>query len=278
MMICPQPPPILATSRWRLIKAVILMALCLGKPATGQQSEPIDFIRQVAPILQQRCLNCHGVSKAEGGLRLHNATATRRGGDSGAVLVVGKSDQSELLRRLKTNDVEERMPLKLKPLTRKEVQLLVAWIDQGANWPANYTIAPPVKARAEQAARHWAFQPLVVPTLPLLAGQAAIKNGIDPFVHARLQQEKVQLSPASDRVTLIRRVTLDLIGLPPTPAEVSEFLEDRRPDAYQRLVNRLLASPHYGERWARPWMDLCHYADTDGYLTDQQRPGRLALP
>jgi hypothetical protein len=272
MMICPQPPPTVATSRWRLIQAVMLMALCLGKPATGQQSEPIDFIRQVAPILQQRCLNCHGVSKAEGGLRLHNATATRRGGDSGAVLVVGKSDQSELLRRLKTNDVEERMPLKLKPLTRKEVQLLVAWIDQGASWPAKYTIAPPAKARAEQAARHWAFQPLSAPSLPAPAGRAASNNGVDPFVQARLHQEKVQPLPVADRVTLIRRVTLDLIGLPPTPAEVSEFLEDQRPDAYQRLVNRLLASPHYGERWARPWMDLCHYADTDGYLTDQQRP------
>ena len=272
MMICPQPPPTVATSRRRLIQAVILMALCLGKPATGQQPGPIDFIRQVAPILQQRCLNCHGASKAEGGLRLHQAAATRRGGDSGVVLVVGKSDQSELLRRLKTNDVEERMPLKLKPLTRNEVQLLAAWIDQGANWPADYTIAPPAKARAEQAARHWAFQSLVVPTLPVVPGPAAINNGIDSFVQARLQQEKVQPSPTAKRDTLIRRVTLDLIGLPPTPAEVSEFLEDRRPDAYQRLVDRLLASPHYGERWARPWMDLCHYADTDGYLTDQQRP------
>jgi hypothetical protein len=272
MMICPQPPPTVATSRRRLILAVMLMALWLEKPANGQQPEPIDFIRQVAPILQQRCLNCHGARNAEGGLRLHQAAATRRGGDSGAVLVAGKSDQSELLRRLKTNDVEERMPLKLKPLTREEVQVLVAWIDQGANWPANYTIAPPAKARAEQAARHWAFQPLQQPSTPGPMGSAKTNNAIDRFILVRLQQEKVQPSPAADRVTLIRRVTLDLIGLPPTPAEVAEFLKDSRPDAYQRLVERLLASPHYGERWARPWMDLCHYADTDGYLTDQQRP------
>ncbi|MFP6620515.1 MAG: DUF1549 domain-containing protein, partial [Pirellulaceae bacterium] len=248
------------------------MALLLGKPAVGQQPQEIDFVRQVAPILQQRCLNCHGATKAEGGLRLHQAAATRRGGDSGAVLVAGKSEQSELLRRLKTDDAEERMPLKLKPLTQQEVDLLAAWIDQGASWPAEYTIVPPAKARAEQAARHWAFQPLQRPAFPASVEQLKTSNGIDRFVQARLQQEKVRPSAAADRVTLIRRVTLDLLGLPPTPQEVTQFLEDRRPDAYQRLVDRLLASPHYGERWARPWMDLCHYADTDGYLTDQQRP------
>lgn len=264
--------PTTIANRWQPILAVMLMVLLLGKPAAGQPTKAVDFVRQVAPILQQRCLNCHGTSKAEGGLRLHDAAATKRGGDSGPVLVPGKSDQSELLRRLKTADVQERMPLKLKPLTQQEVGLVASWIDQGADWPANYTITPVEKARAQQAARHWAFQPLQQPAIPGPAGQSTTNHAIDRFVQARLHQEKVHPSPAADRVTLIRRVTLDLLGLPPTPEEVNDFLQDRRPDAYQRLVDRLLASPHYGERWARPWMDLCHYADTDGYLTDQQRP------
>ena len=260
------------TSLWPWFPVVTLFVLLSGKFVAGQDQGRVDFIQQIVPILQQRCLNCHGASKAEGGLQLHDAAATRRGGDSGAVLVPGKSDQSELLRRLKTIDLQERMPLKLKPLTNQEVGLLTSWIDQGAEWPASYTIAPLEKARAQQAARHWAFQPLQQPAIPGGDDHPGTRNAIDRFIQARLDREEVQQSPSADRVTLIRRVTLDLLGLPPTPREVNDFLQDRRPDAYQRLVDRLLASPHYGERWARPWMDLCHYADTDGYLTDQQRP------
>ena len=119
---------------------------------------------------------------------------------------------------------------------------------------------------------HWSFRPIAYPIPPRVRQSNWPRNGIDSFVLARLEKENIAPSPEADRVTLIRRVTLDLIGLPPTPDEVAEFLADERPEAYERLVDRLLASPHYGERWARPWLDLCHYGDSDGHLTDQLRP------
>jgi hypothetical protein len=125
---------------------------------------------------------------------------------------------------------------------------------------------------AVERQRHWAYRPIKRPRLPPLESAKRVRNAIDAFVLRRLQGEKIRPSAQADRATLLRRVTLDLIGLPPTPAEVNAFLHDQSPSAYERAVDRLLASPHYGERWARPWMDLCHYADSDGYLTDQLRP------
>ena len=262
-----------AVSCWRIQLALLLiLAVVLRERATGQEVLSVDFVRQVAPILQQRCLKCHGPGAAKGGLRLHNAGAAVRGGDSGAVLVPGKSGRSELLRRLKTGDAEERMPLKVTPLSKTEIQSIAAWIDQGAKWPDKFTIVPYEQARAQQAASHWAFQGLVRTPPPPCGDGAGMHNGLDCFIRQQLQKQGARASPPADRVTLIRRATLDLTGLPPTPREVAEFVADRSPGSYQRVVDRLLASPHYGERWARAWMDLCHYADTDGYLTDQQRP------
>lgn len=125
---------------------------------------------------------------------------------------------------------------------------------------------------AAAAEPHWSFRKITRPIPPRVRQSDWPRNGSDSFVLARLEKENVAPSPEADRVTLIRRVTLDLIGLPPTPEEVAEFIHDEQPDAYERLVDRLLASPHYGERWARPWLDLCHYGDSDGHLTDQLRP------
>ena len=129
-----------------------------------------------------------------------------------------------------------------------------------------------VTSLTSAAEPHWSFRKISRPTPPSVRQTDWPRNGSDSFVLARLEKENVAPSPEADRVTLIRRVTLDLIGLPPTPGEVAEFVYDEQPDAYERLVDRLLASPHYGERWARPWLDLCHYGDSDGHLTDQLRP------
>src|SRR2546430_746213 len=157
------------------------------------------------------------------------------------------------------------MPMGRDPLSDAQVKILRAWIDQGADWPQIATIAS-----AEQKT-HWAYVKPVRPELPVINDRAWPRNAIDYFVLARLEKEGVKPSPEADRATLIRRLSLDLIGLPPTPQEVDAFVNDKSPDAYDALVNRLLASPHYGERWGRHWLDLARYADTNGYEKDQPR-------
>jgi hypothetical protein len=231
---------------------------------------PVDFAGQVAPLLQARCLDCHGPDKAKGGLRLDRAEGLRQGGNSGAVVRPGQAAASRLLHVVAGTDKDGLvMPPRGRPrLTDPEVALLRAWIDQGAHWPDGLTLAAP----KGPAARHWAFRPLRSPPLPAIRHLQWARNPIDRFVLARLEREGIAPAPEADPATLARRVTLDLTGLPPEPAEVAAFLADRRPDAYERLVDRLLASPHYGERWARPWLDLGHYADTEGYLQDKVRP------
>jgi hypothetical protein len=189
------------------------------------------------------------------------------GGDAGPAIVRGKSGESLLIAVVTGAEGVTRMPLKKTPLTDAQIATLKAWIDGGAAAPAN---DPPDDGK--QGATHWAFVPPTRPDLPDIANlQSQISNPIDRFVLARLQEAKIAPSPAADRVTLIRRVSLDLIGLPPTPEEVQEFLKDTRPDAYERLVERLLASPHYGEKWGRHWLDQARYADSNGYSIDSAR-------
>jgi hypothetical protein len=238
----------------------------LPAPATAK----IDFVTHIAPILQAHCLACHG-TKAKGGLRLDTREHALKGSDSGAVLQPGKSADSRLI-HLVAGVAEDMlvMPPKGRRLSNQDIALLRAWIDQGAAWPTEVVLT--AKDGGKAAETHWAFQPLRRPNLPTFRQAGWVRNPIDRFIVSRLEAEGISPSSEADRATLIRRVTLDLIGLPPTPAEVEAFVQDNRPDAYQRLVDRLLASPHYGEKWARPWLDLCHYADSDGYLTDQLRP------
>jgi hypothetical protein len=145
---------------------------------------------------------------------------------------------------------------------------LKQWLSDGAHWPETSILQSPQTAARE----HWAFKTVQAPAVPNLAISHPVRNEIDSFVLSRLEQEKITAAPEADRVTLLRRVTLDLTGLPPSPDDVLRFLKDSAPNAYEREVDRLLSLPAYGERWARPWLDLCHFADTDGYLTDQKRP------
>ncbi len=230
----------------------------------------MDFITQVAPLFKQHCLSCHGPAKQESGLRLDTAASVLAGGDSGAAILPSQSAESLLIERVSETDEDAVMPPEGERLTTEQVAVLRTWIDEGAVWPEGVVLE--VSGLKPVAETHWAFQPIERPQVPEVRSGDWLRNAIDAFVVHRLEAEGLAPSPAAGRATLIRRVTLDLIGLPPTPAEIDDFLNDGRPGAYERLVDRLLASPHYGERWARPWLDLCHYADSDGYLTDQLRP------
>jgi hypothetical protein len=237
---------------------------------TGQlpplAARAVDFARDVAPILSKSCHRCHGPKKQEGGLALHVPDRALAGGDGGPVLVPGKSADSRLIRYVAGLDEENQMPPEGagEPLSPGQVGLLRAWIDQGAKWP----VATGRQARAND---HWSFQPPRRPPLPKVKGSDWPRNPIDHFVLARLEKEGLGPSPEADRTTLIRRLSLDLVGLPPTPEETDAFLADDRPDAYERLVDRLLASPYHGECWGRNWLDRARYADTNGYEKDRER-------
>ncbi len=223
-------------------------------------AKTVDFTRDVQPILVKRCLACHGPQQQMNGLRVDAADALLN------VVVPGDSAASKLIQRVSSTKKGFGMPPVGDPLSAAEIALLRGWIDQGAKVPT--TAAPAANPKTS----HWSFQPLQRPTPPPVRDRAWPRNSIDDFILARLEAEKIQPSPEANRNTLIRRLGLDLTGLPPTPAEVAAFLDDNHPDAYERLVDRLLASPHYGERCARTWLDLAHYADSDGYEKDLVRP------
>ncbi len=233
--------------------------------ATLLPAAPVDYVRDVKPILTQHCYRCHGASQQKSGMRADTAAFLRTGGDSGPSLVAGKSADSLLVQTiLGTHDDIARMPYKKPALTDAQIATIRTWIDEGAVAPAN---------EEPEKNIHWAFvAPVRVDPPKAKAAPAAwARNPVDAFILAQLAKEKIAPSPEADRVTLLRRVSLDLIGLPPTPAEVAAFLTDQSPDAYERVVERLLASPHHGERWARPWLDVARYADSNGYSIDAPR-------
>ncbi len=239
------------------LSAAVLLAFCAAAaPAFG--AAPVDYLREVKPILSTKCFVCHGNDHKKGDLRLDSAPAIMKGGDSGPAVIPGKSAESLLLQTvLGTAEDIKRMPLKKPPLSEGEIAILRNWIDQGAKAPADE--------------RHWSFIPPARPAEPAVKDSAWPRNAIDRFILARLEQEKIAPSPEADRLTLLRRAKLDLIGLPPTIDETDAFLADPRPDAYERVVDRFLASPHYGERWGRHWLDVARYADSNGYSIDAPR-------
>jgi hypothetical protein len=232
-------------------------------------SGSIDFERDVQPIFERNCLACHSSAKHKGGLRLDNGTDALKGGNSGVAIKPGHSDQSRLVHLTAGLDPDLKMPPEGKRLTAEEVGRLRAWIDQGAKWPKDLVLTA---KNAGNATLHWAFQPIERPALPQVAHRWWVRNPIDAFVLARLEAQKIVPSPEAERVTLIRRLSLDLLGLPPTPEEVDDFLKDTSTEAYEHLVDRLLGSAHYGERWGRHWLDLARYADSDGFEKDTGRP------
>jgi mono/diheme cytochrome c family protein len=243
--------------------AFLLSATCLLLAYSAAAAEPsAEFARDVKPLLERSCFNCHGPKKQRSGLRLDTAAGLSEGGDSGPVIVPGDSGKSRLVQAVTGATDVPVMPPKGPRLTEAEVGLVRKWIDQGAK-----------VAEASAAAKetHWSFRPVRRPDLPIVKNAAWVRNSIDAFVLARLEKEGIAPASEADRPTLLRRLSLDLIGLPPTPEEVDAFVKDARPDVYERVVDRLLASPHYGERWGRHWLDLARYADSNGYSIDSPR-------
>jgi hypothetical protein len=219
----------------------------------------LDFNRDIQPILQENCTQCHGPDEGhrKGKLRLDVREDAMKEQDGETAIVPGQPEKSAVVARVISDDPEEIMPppKAKKTLTAEQKEMLKRWIAEGAEYKG-----------------HWAFDPIKPPPVPAVAQSAWPRNDLDHFVLARLEKEKIAPSPEADRRTLCRRLSLDLIGLPPTPAEVEAFVQDTAPDAYERLVERLLASPHFGERWGRHWLDLARYADSDGYEKDLVRP------
>ena len=227
----------------------------------------VDFNRDIRPLFDERCANCHGASKQKGGFRLDQKAAALKGGDNHAPAIrPGESAASPLVQFVAGQVPDMLMPPRGEALTPAQIGLLRAWIDQGAAWPDDpAAAAPPVLT-------HWAFQPVTAPPLPEPQNRRWARTPVDRFILAQLEPAGLAPSPEADRRTLIRRLTLDLHGLPPTPEEVAAFEADAAPDAYERLVERLLASPHYGERWARHWLDVVRFAETHGFEMNQPRP------
>jgi len=247
-----------------------LLSLIVDQPAASlppASLKKVNFTTEIQPIFAASCLNCHGSKKQKGGLALHRKASAMAGGDDGPVIVPGKSLESRLIRYVGGLDDDHPMPPEGagKPLTPDQISLLRGWIDQGADWPDDS------RSGSSETSDHWSFRRPVRPELPEVPDPSWARNPIDRFVLARLDREGLKPSSEADRTTLIRRLSLDLIGLPPTIAEVDAFLSDDRPDSYEKLVDRLLASPHYGERWGRRWLDAARYADTNGYEKDRER-------
>ena len=257
---------------WLVTGCVVTLAGALAAraqapTAAARPPQTVDFVRDIRPVLEKHCFECHGPSKARGQLRLHTGALIRKGGASGAIVEPGHADQSLLYRRVMGLDADDQMPLDRDPLPAETLTLLKTWIEQGATLPAIDATAADVPAAQE----HWAYVKPVRPAIPSVRLASWPRLPIDRFVLAELERSGLAPSPEAGKAALLRRVTLDLIGLPPTRAELDAFLSDSSPDAYERVVDRLLASPHYGERWARPWLDLARYADTNGYEKDNRR-------
>ncbi|RCR68088.1 DUF1553 domain-containing protein [Larkinella punicea] len=246
--------------------AVVGVGLLLSS-FLGWFEERVDFNTQVKPLLNKNCIACHGGVKKAGGFSVlfrHEAVAPTKSGKP--AIVPGDADASEMIRRLTLTDHDDRMPLDAPPLKPEEIETLRNWIDQGAEW-----------------GDHWAYTRIEKPEIPQIGtfwsrlGLAKndetnwVKNEIDPFILEKLRGQSLKPSPETDRATLIRRVSLDLTGLPPTQQEVADFVKDQSPNAYEKVVDRLLASPAYGERWTALWLDLARYADSKGYEKDTER-------
>jgi hypothetical protein len=250
--------------------AFLIVAASLLMPVVAsadQPKNPVDFSRDVRPIFVRACYSCHGAQKQRGSLRLDRKIDAFKGGSLGNDIVPGKSADSLLLRAVSGLERDLVMPPKEKDrLPTEDVAILRAWIEQGAKWPED-------GAAVDNPLDWWSLRPLTRPKLPALSEKDAawIRTPIDAFVIAKLREKGLTPSPEADRRTLLRRLSFDLTGLPPTPQEMAIFLSDNSPDSYERLVERLLASPAYGERWARHWLDVVHYGETHGYDKDKPR-------
>jgi hypothetical protein len=256
-----------------LVRLLVLVLAAVQAPVRLLAAEPpkgpeaVSFEKSVAPLLLAKCIGCHSGSDAKGGLDLTIQERLRTGGESGPALVPGKLDQSPLWTRVSSDE----MPPK-HPLSASEKSIIKGWVEAGAVWTGG--ALDPLKHSTDQRAGYdwWSLQPLAKPIPPKSADLARARQPIDGYIEARLQERGLKPADPAEQRVLIRRVTFDLIGLPPTPDEIAEFLQDDRPDALERLVDRLLASPQYGERWARHWLDVVRFGESNGFERDLPRP------
>ncbi len=263
----------------------LLILLLVLAPALRAADGVAFFEAKVRPLLIARCYECHSAEKEiKGELALDAKAGWQRGGEHGAALVPGKPDDSLLIKAVSYGDPDLQMPPK-KRLTAGEVEILRAWVDMGAPDPRIAATAriTPLADKYEAARAHWAFQPVQTPSVPQVSANAVRRTGliagpqttIDNFIVAKLVVNGLQLSPPADKRTLIRRASFDLTGLPPSPEEVAAFVKDETPGAFARVVDRLLASPHYGERWGRYWLDVARFADTKGYVYSDREESKF---
>ncbi len=268
--------------RWDIFRYAVAMLIVAAVGAIKASPAPpaelpaaatraIDFAKDVEPILATSCYSCHGEKKQKGGLRLDSKSAAMQGGDNGPPILEGNGAGSMLIKFVTGLDPDNIMPAKGDRLSAEQIGVLRAWVDQGARWPVAAG-AVVVKDKAD----HWAFKPIANPALPAVHNLAWVRNPIDQFVLAKLEEKGMTPAQPADKRTLLRRICFDLTGLPPTPEQLQAFLADQSPVAYERVVDQLLASPRYGERWARHWMDVVHYAESHG--NDQDRERKNAWP
>lgn len=246
------------------LAAIANPAMPTGLPPAA--SHPVDFIKELEPLFAERCYDCHGEKKQESGMRADSRADLLKGGDNGPSIVVGKSAESILVQVLAdTHEDISAMPKKKEKFTPEQIGLVRAWIDQGAKWEGS------AAKSYSYNTNHWAFKAPARPAPPAVSNKKWSRTPTDNFILAKLDAEKLKPSPEADKITLLRRLSLDLIGLPPTPEQADAFVADKSSDAYAKQVERLLASPHYGEKWGRFWLDAARYADSDGFEKDKTR-------
>ena len=247
----------------------LLAAAATGFAATlpPAATHKVDFSKEIQPLLAKYCFECHDSKKQKNDLRLDVKESAFKGGESGPSILPGKSAESRLILFIAGLDKNTVMPPKGEQLAPEQVGLVRAWIDQGAKWPET------ASAKTANPSDWWSLKPLVRPPVPAVKdSRFRIHNPVDAFVAVKLKEKQLAQSPEADRRTLIRRLYFDLIGLPPSPEEVAAFVADKDPQAYLKLVDKLLASPRHGERWARHWLDVVRFAESDGFETNQPRP------
>ena len=259
------------------VTSILLLLTAVGagqEQAESRQAQERFFTDQVRTLLEKRCWECHAEEVQESGLRLDSLENLRAGGSSGKTLAAaGKPAESYLIEVLRYEG-DVAMPPDEK-LPEEEIAVLTRWVNMGLPWPVegSRTEVPLTQEEkySRQLEQHWAFQPIVAPPLPAVTRESWIAEPLDCFVLARLESKGLTPSPQADRYTLIRRLKFDLLGLPPTHDEVQAFVNDAAPDAYEKIVERYLDSPQYGERWGRHWLDVARYADTRGYAFTRER-------
>jgi len=250
-------------SKWVIGAGIVFIIGMIAAWPSGEES--VDFSTEIKPILNKHCIACHGGVKKNGGFSLLFEEEAFAATESGKPAIIpGDAEHSEFIRRLSAEDPEERMPYDAPPLSKKEIDLLTRWVEQGAKWGEHWAYSLPENVAVPSGRTAMA-------SLFGFFGDEAFHSDIDYFIHQKHSEKGLSFSPEADRATLLRRVSLDLTGLPPSPAQVHAFLRDTRPDAYERRVDSLLTSPRFGERWASWWLDIARYADTKGYEKDNSR-------